>query len=282
MMEYEKDLVVLVPDKNAQFFVEGVLSQAAAMGLRMPARQLDTHPLRDTGCMDADLLLESQAGRFAHALVVADYERSGRNNPRRVDVEAALEAKLAKAGWGPRARVIVPDPGVGRWLLEHQLGERWSRDTAADDAVERELRRRRIPKSPSLYRALGERLATEGEPDPAWQRLLFTLHEWFGAEHAEATPAARFDALVGWWMEETALSSSLRDIVAHPAYQQIIALGPAALPLILRDLERQPRHWSPALRAITGASPVPKEHAGKLPLIAEDWLRWARENDHAW
>jgi hypothetical protein len=282
-MAYEKDLLVLTPDKNAQFFVDGVLSQSGALGLREPERKLDTHPLRDAGCLDADELLESQAGRYAHAIVVANRELSGRRELHRIDAEAALETKLSRTGWGSRARAIVVDPGVGRWMLEHQLGGRWSPETTAEEAVERVLRRQRIPRSPALYRALGERMVREGEPDPAWQRLLSTLRDWFGAAPAEeAVPAARFDALVGRWLADTQLSSSLRDIAGHPAYQEIIAMGPLAVPLILRDLERQPRHWSPALKAITGASPVPKEHAGKLALIASDWLRWARENGYVW
>jgi hypothetical protein len=280
---YEKDLVVLVPDKNAQFLVDGMLSQSTALGLREPRRQLDTHPLRDAGCLDADELLESQADRYAHAIVIANRELTGCRELHRIDAEAALEVKLSRAGWGSRARAVVIDPGVGRWMLEHQLGERWSPGTPAEEAVESALRRRRIPQSPALYRALGESLVREGEPDPAWQRLLSTLRDWFGATPSdEAAIAARFDALVGRWLEDTQLSSSLREIVSHPAYQEIIAMGREAVPLILRDLERQPRHWNAALKAITGATPVPKEHAGKLTLVAEDWLRWARENRNAW
>jgi hypothetical protein len=282
-MAYEKDLVVLVPDKNAQFLVDGVLSQAASLGLRAPSRQLDTHPLRDAGCLDADELLESQADRYAHALVMANRERSGRREVNRLDAEAAIEAKLARTGWGSRARAIVVDPGVGRWMLEHELGERWQAATSVEGAVERALRRKRIPQSPELYRALAARLVREGEPDAAWQSLLSTLTGWFpaAATGAELTQA-RFDALVGQWLDDTRLSSSLRDIVGHRAYQEIIAMGRDAVPLILRQLERQPRHWNTALKAITGATPVPREHAGKLDLIAQDWLRWARENGYVW
>jgi hypothetical protein len=281
-MEYEKDLVVLGPGKNMQFLFDGLFSKAANLGLRPPSHQFDAHPLRDAGCLDADELLESQAGRYAYALVVTNSELSGYEALPRIDVEAVLEAKLSKAGWGQRARAIVVDPGVGRWMLEHQLGERWSREVPVEDAVESVLRRRRIPQSPALYRELGERLLREGEPDPAWQKLLSTLTTWFSAAPGQAVLQARFDALVGRWLEDTQLSSSLRDIVGHPAYQEIIAMGLPAVPLILRDLARQARHWSPALKAITGAAPVPKEHAGKVALIAEDWLRWAKANGYVW
>jgi hypothetical protein len=282
-MEYEKDLIVLGPGKNMQFLFDGLFSSATSLGVRTPSHQFDAHPLRDAGCLDADELLESQVGRYGHALVVTNRQLSGHREISRIDAEAALEAKLSRSGWGPRARAVVVDPGVGRWMLEHQLGERWSPETLVEDAVERVLRRRRIPQSPALYRTLGERMVREGRPDPAWQRLLATLREWFGVAPAgEAALPARFDALVGRWLEDTQFTSSLRDIVGHPAYQEIIAMGGPAVPLILRDLARQTRHWSPALKAITGASPVPKEHAGKVALIAEDWLRWAKANGYVW
>lgn len=59
-------------------------------------------------------------------------------------------------------------------------------------------------------------------------------------------------------------------------------MGQAAVPLILRDLEREPKPWGPALEAITGAHPVAKEHAGRVKKIAGDWLRWARDNGYVW
>ena len=36
----------------------------------------------------------------------------------------------------------------------------------------------------------------------------------------------------------------------HPAYQKIISIGKPAIPLILREFERQPDHWFMALSAI--------------------------------
>jgi len=39
-------------------------------------------------------------------------------------------------------------------------------------------------------------------------------------------------------------TSSLRNMVTHPAYRQIIRLGRNALPLLLRELNERPDHWS--------------------------------------
>ena len=103
-----------------------------------------------------------------------------------------------------------------------------------------------------------------------------------------ATPAAetieqRVVRLLGRWRAETAYQSSSTQISGHPAYQELIALGTAALPFLFRDLEQTgDGHLSKALTAITGAHPVPAEDRGKIRNVAEAWLRWARENGHQW
>ena len=51
-------------------------------------------------------------------------------------------------------------------------------------------------------------------------------------------------------------------------------MGPAVVPLLLRDLETKRRHWFAALAAITGADPVSAEDAGNIPRMAEAWLHW--------
>ncbi len=179
-MGYEKDLVILVPDKNMQFLLEGLLSMATVLGIRKPSHQLDIHPLRDAGCLDAAELLESQTNRYAHAIVVSNSERSGRANIDRNELEARIEDDLQKSGWGERARAVVVAPGIGRWLLEHVYQGHWSTGTSVQQELEAALRRKKVPQSPDLYRALGVQLVDEGEPDLAWQKILSTFKSWFG------------------------------------------------------------------------------------------------------
>jgi hypothetical protein len=57
-------------------------------------------------------------------------------------------------------------------------------------------------------------------------------------------------------------------------YQQIIGLGPAAVPLIRDELRREPDQWFWALEAITEQNPVPPEAMGKVRLMAQAWLAW--------
>jgi len=65
-------------------------------------------------------------------------------------------------------------------------------------------------------------------------------------------------------------------MVNHPAYQAIVALGPPVVPLLLRDLKREPAHWFEALKAITGEDPVQSRDWGKIGAMTAAWLAWGR------
>ena len=91
----------------------------------------------------------------------------------------------------------------------------------------------------------------------------------------------RFRFLVEVWQSERPPSSFLRDLVAHPAYQQIIGLGRPAVALLLKELETNPDWWFYALGMITGARPhIPEENAGRLDDIAKIWLEWGRKHGY--
>ncbi len=92
----------------------------------------------------------------------------------------------------------------------------------------------------------------------------------------------QFHRLAGVVHEECAHLSSIREVVLHPAYLQIVGLGPRALPLILRELEHKPGHWFWALQAITQEDPVLPEHRGVVAEMAQDWLNWARGEGLQW
>ena len=53
---------------------------------------------------------------------------------------------------------------------------------------------------------------------------------------------ARFRRLADEWLEATENMSSIDDMIAHPAYLEIIGMGQSALPLLLDQLERAPNH----------------------------------------
>jgi hypothetical protein len=106
-------------------------------------------------------------------------------------------------------------------------------------------------------------------------------------KHTPATPRPetlreRFQRLKTAWEEATGHLSSMKAASEHPAYQEIIHLGRAVVPLLLRDLEDNETHWFIALRVITGASPIKPSAAGNVPEMAASWLRWAKDNGYRW
>ena len=95
-----------------------------------------------------------------------------------------------------------------------------------------------------------------------------------------ANLAADFRILADKWELETGLLSSTTQIAAHPAYREIVAMGEAAVPLILGEMQTNPGHWTLALRAITGENPAPRSMAGRDYAVAEVWLEWGRRKGY--
>ncbi len=112
------------------------------------------------------------------------------------------------------------------------------------------------------------------EWDLAWEHLAFPI--------TRMSLQDRFDELNATWRENTAFHSSVTAIATDPSYQQIIAMGPPVIPLILRDLEQRSGHWFWALSALTQADPVKPEHRGVVTRMAADWLGWARASGYKW
>ena len=96
----------------------------------------------------------------------------------------------------------------------------------------------------------------------------------------EREAGMRFPELLLQWREETCFTSSLADMVMHPAYQQLIGLGKPAIPLILEELREGPDHLFWALYAITGEDPVPADARGDIQRMTEAWLEWGSRNGY--
>jgi len=90
----------------------------------------------------------------------------------------------------------------------------------------------------------------------------------------------RFRELVVEWQAEVAPLSSTTARVQHPSYREIITLGPAVVPLLLRELEQRPNHWFAALKSLTGADPVAPSDRGKIGPMTEAWIKWGKEHGY--
>lgn len=91
---------------------------------------------------------------------------------------------------------------------------------------------------------------------------------------------ATFAELVKQWREENHGVSSTNQMSMHPAYQQIIGMGEAAIPLLLRELEKKSGQWFGALKSITREDPVPPEYRGKTSEMIKAWLKWGRDKGY--
>ncbi len=96
---------------------------------------------------------------------------------------------------------------------------------------------------------------------------------------AEAALERRFLDLAEQWHWETDCYSMSRQVLDHPAYREITAMGEVALPWILRDLEQTGGHWFEALRTITGENPASEAQRGRIDQVSDAWLEWGRNQD---
>jgi hypothetical protein len=89
----------------------------------------------------------------------------------------------------------------------------------------------------------------------------------------------RFQTLAARWIEITRFRSNTRVLRSDPAYQELIALGKAIVPLIMAELEREPRAcWFTVLTGLTAENPVPASASGRIDEMAKAWLDWGREH----
>jgi hypothetical protein len=109
--------------------------------------------------------------------------------------------------------------------------------------------------------------------------IMDSLSSW-SDRNKDTTVEAEFEQLVDTWKSETGMLSRLDQICMHPAYQQIIGMGPRAIPFILRDLRATQSHWFWALSAITGENPVFDSENADMDQLAEAWLEWGRSKGY--
>ena len=91
---------------------------------------------------------------------------------------------------------------------------------------------------------------------------------------------SEFDQLMQRWEAERPWGVEPHELLSHPVYLDIVAMGPRAVPLLLGRMSIDPIMWFPALRALTGVNPVPKEHRGRVTLMAQDWQDWGHREGY--
>jgi hypothetical protein len=104
--------------------------------------------------------------------------------------------------------------------------------------------------------------------------------KWHSTTHGKMRRSnirQQFTQLADTWKQETAFQSNITKKAIHPAYQRIIGMGQAVVPLILEEFRRgKLDDWFWALTAITGENPITDDIAGNVESMAEAWLQWGR------
>jgi hypothetical protein len=90
----------------------------------------------------------------------------------------------------------------------------------------------------------------------------------------------RFARFAAEWKKQSRFMSNTAQMAMLPSYQRIIGMGLLAVPLILRELQKEPDQWFWALESITDENPVPAELAGKVKEMAGAWLVWGKHNGY--
>jgi hypothetical protein len=201
---WESDLVVLVPDKDMESAIAGLLSRHQALGIRQIKFKIHVHPWRDSGCfLNSHNFLCLMTNRYAHALVLFDHDGCGQEGQSRESLEEMVERQLSDAGWDDRAAVIVLDPELEIWVwsssphvdrclgwegkqpkLRHWLcsQELWlentSKPTDPKKAVEQALRKAQKPRSSSLYEQLAKAVSLQGCTDQAFAKFKAVMQRW--------------------------------------------------------------------------------------------------------
>lgn len=184
----------------------------------------------------------------------------------------------ARGNGGSAVRVLTPrfsmTPAELMWIVGQINAQRWRFHYGRMATVERLNRLRVDPPPVDLPQIAGLEAKIRN-----FRRGLTVLSS---GESAGMRVEDRFALLAAQWKLERGPSSSVSKLSMHTAYQQIIGMGEAVVPLIMADLEKTPDHWFWALHAITGADPVPKQGQGDLEAMSEAWLKWGREQGYTW
>jgi hypothetical protein len=176
-------------------------------------------------------------------------------------------------------RCELVDREIARTLLPNEAAE-----LAALQQQMLAERRRLAPVPLNDLRGLHQELLAKAQCVLTWRKVIMASTPLNHASEAkrDETIEQRFRRLEAKWIAETGHLSSYTATIRHPAFREIVNMGEAVIPLMLRDLEKRPGLWVWALHEITGEDPVSAADAGKIGKMTEARLRWGREHGYQW
>lgn len=202
----QRDLVVLVADKQMEFSVRGLLERRRALRIQPISFEIFAHPAKDPGCRrKSHDFLRPFHRQYRFALVMFDREGCGSEGQTREELEAEIEQRLAQSGWENRAASVVLDPELEIWVwsdspevdraldwsgrqpnlrswlkTEGFVTEEGAKPEQPKEAMQRALKIARRPRSASIYRDLASKISVDRCTDAAFIKFKETLQRWFG------------------------------------------------------------------------------------------------------
>lgn len=111
-----KDLVVLVPDKDVRFGIDGLLSRYQSLNIRKISYEIFIHPMHDPGVYhEAANFLRQFSNQYSYALAFLDREGSGQQGSAE-EIAEHIKRDIERNGWPDKAEVVVFDPELEIWI----------------------------------------------------------------------------------------------------------------------------------------------------------------------
>ncbi len=202
-----KDLVILVPDKDVRFGIDGLLSRYRSLNIKQISYDIFTHPLHDPGIYhDAANFLRPLSNQYFYSLVFLDREGSGQHGSTE-EIAINIKGGIERNGWPNRVEVIVFDPELEIWVWTEskntaralgwnnylelktwltQQGINWKQDVLKPErpkeAMELSLRKKGIPRSSSIFREIADNVGLNRCQDESFRKCREILQGWFPRE----------------------------------------------------------------------------------------------------
>lgn len=200
-----KDLVILVADRNMEYAIKGLLGRAKAFKIRDVTSEIYVHPGHDSGCLlhGCDFV-RPFVNQYNHTLIMLDHEGCGQEQKDRTELEENIETQLAASGWNDRAAAIVIDPELENWVwsdsphvdsvlgwqgkqpdlktwlnIEGFLNESLCKPKPPKKAMEEVLKKAQKARSSSIFFQLAKKVSIDRCTDPAFIKLKKILTTWF-------------------------------------------------------------------------------------------------------
>lgn len=201
----QKDLIVLVADKNMEAAMKSVLKRHESLEVREFDFDIYVHPYHDPGCYsESHSFLRPFTEQYLFSLVLFDKQGCGHENQTVENIQGAVESLLFQNGWNNRACAVAIDPELETWVwkksphVSNAIGWEdeveglylWLQDNGylakgqshperPKEALEAALRKAKKPRSSAVYFELGTKLSLRKCTDISFLKLKAYLQSCF-------------------------------------------------------------------------------------------------------